>query len=226
MNISILRAVIYICLVINLASGKANAQWGLKSENMGVQIFSQERSGSPFHLVKAQMTIEVSLDKLAEVMRKIEEYDEWMFGCVKSKVIEKDQESHFLLYYVHETPWPFNYRDVVLSINTKDRRDEGWFAIDMMAIDNVYSMDEDYVRMAEMEGHWRFESLGADKSRVTFTLVVDPAGDVPIMFVNSGNETVVYESFLGLQRRALGERFEELKEKYEMQQVDELISSK
>ena len=217
---------VILMLVLSIApiTLHAESSWVLSSEEMGINVYYKTRDSSPFNLVRAQMDIDVGLDQLAKIMRDIPNYNKWMFGCVRSDVLARTSEFDFTLYYVHETPWPFNYRDVVLSIKATDGLQEGWFTVEMEAVDNTYTLDEDYVRMAEMIGKWRFESIGEKVSRVTFILVVDPAGDVPTMFVNTGKEKVVFESFLGLKGQALGAGFEKDMERYRSEKIEEYDS--
>ncbi len=191
------------CLVVVSYSMYAQANdWQLVEDDLGIKVFRKNSPDSQLDLIKAEAIIEDNILHLASIMGDIENFSDWMFACIDSHVIGKEKINNFKLYYVHETPWPYKNRDVVLDVFTTKDEDINWFKVAMKSVDYYYASSDDLVRMESMNGNWYFQKVSDVQTKVSFELFVDPSGNVPFPFVNSGNVKVVLETFKGLKRLA------------------------
>ncbi len=198
-------------------------EWQLAEEGFGIKVFQKDIPSSPLDRVRAESVIQADIQQLALIMEDIESFSMWMFACIDSKVVEQENGSNLKLYYVHETPWPYKNRDVVLDIKSSRDNQVNWLKVDMNSINSDYAPNSNLVRMESMQGSWYFKKIADNLTSVEFELYVDPAGNVPFPFVNSGNVNVVFETFKGLKRKANSQAFMQEVEAQESQTMEKAL---
>lgn len=199
------------------------SEWVLINDELGIKVFRQDLDDTGIDRFRAEMLISAGIAKLASILRDIENFSDWMYGCIESKVISGSDERNFDFYYVYGTPWPYKDRDVVLNISTIDGLAHGWFEVNIKSIDSDYTDNTDRLRMNKMEGMWHFEKVSEDRSRVEMELFVDPAGNVPDFFVNIGSPEVIIQTFKGLKRVANQAKYQEELDDQEHEQMDRFL---
>lgn len=200
-----------------------SSKWELIDDELGIKVFRQDLGETDIDLVRAQMLIPASIDQLASILRDIDGFSNWMYGCIESKVISGSDERNFDFYYVYGTPWPYRDRDVVLNISTIDVLAQGWFEVRMISIDSDYTDNPDHLRVNKMEGMWHFERVSKVSSRVELELFIDPAGNVPDYIVNIVSPYVILETFKGLKKTANKVEFQKEFDEFEREQMEKAL---
>ncbi|THB70870.1 MAG: hypothetical protein D6B28_08385 [Gammaproteobacteria bacterium] len=195
------RFILLFSVIAIPAQSNAN-EWQLVEDSLGIKVFRKDIPSSNIDEIRAESIIQADTARLSAIMEDIENFSDWMFACIDSKIIEYNSNSNFKLYYVHETPWPYKDRDVVLDIIGTKGNLVNWFKVEMNSVESDYAPSNDLVRMESMQGSWVFKKVADNKTRVEFQLYVDPSGNVPFPFINSGNVKVVFETFKELKRKA------------------------
>ncbi len=198
-------------------------EWKLSADELNIKVYSRQLPDTPLDEIKAESIVQADIAKLAKIMGDIENFNDWMFACLESKIINRKNGVDFKLYYVHETPWPYKNRDVILQIRATDEFTNGKFQVEMNSIDSNYSANKNLVRMSAMRGSWIFQKVSDSQTRVIFKLFVNPSGNVPFPFVNSGNVKIVLETFKGLKRIANNKAYVKATEEEEVKELERAL---
>ncbi len=216
-------SIIFILLIVFPVLTFASNSWVLVDQELDIKVYKKDVDQTDIDRVRAQMEITATIQQLASIIRDIENFPNWMYGCKESKIISGTDERRFTFYYLYGVPWPYNDRDAVLDITTKDGLKQGWFEIKLSSFDSEYIIDNNLIRMSKMEGVWYFEKISDTKSRVQLELFVNPAGNVPDFAVNIISPMVILETFKGLMRTINQTEYERKVDDKQRQEVERAL---
>jgi len=197
-------AVALIMVIITAPSTSlADTEWELVSEKDGITQYRRLLPDSPIYQFKGVALIHSRIEVIGEVLKDAESYPEWISGCEKTEILE-DGFDNKILHYTHDFPWPVSDRDVVL--NAKINRDfkNGLFIVDTKSLPGeTVPIKEGLVRMPKMESQYIVKFISREKTRVTYTIHVEPGGSLSPALVNSNMRNLTYKNLKGLQKMAV-----------------------
>ena len=200
----LLQYLLYGCLLCFLSSisleATGQAQWTLKTNEDGIQLYTKSVPGSPYKALKTVCTLQTSLSAVAAVLMDAGNSKEWVYGTSYSRLLK--QESPTVTYFYAEMgmPWPVTNRDFIVKISlTQDPTSK---VITVLAENQPDYIPEKkkLVRIRNSSGKWQVTPLSNRQVRVEYQLYVDPGGSVPATLVNLFSGKGPLESFRNLRK--------------------------
>jgi hypothetical protein len=180
---------------------KAQAQWKLKNDEDGIQLYTKSVPASPYKELKTVCTLQTSLSSVAAVLLDVANSKEWVYGTSSSSIMKKESSSVVYFYAEMGMPWPVTNRDFIVKISVT--QDPVSRVITVLAENQPDFIPEKkkLVRIRTSRGKWHIESLPNGLVRVEYQLYVDPGGSVPSTLVNMFSGKGPFESFKSLRKR-------------------------
>lgn len=176
-----------------------NEGWKKWNEEDGIIGYERKVEGSKYLETKAETVIDASEEVLLEVLMDIANYPKWMYDCKESKLLEKKDDFHRVLYYNQNIPvigQPDRWA-VIEAITTYEfDHNGGKCTTTLESIDREYPRT-DGQRMNKFTGKFELKMLGRNKTWVRYTAFSDPAGFAPAFVAKS---TIRRVSFNGVKQ--------------------------
>ncbi len=184
--------------------------WKLVATRQGIEIYNRVREGARVKEIRAVGVLDAPPWVCKNVVDDIERFDEFMPYTAESTVLEETDEG--VLHYERVVAPLVSDRDYTL-ISRDDSRQEAdgrvvyqrnWTA----ANERGPEPKRGVVRVAQVEGFWRFEPIDAGRrSRVTYYVFTDPGGRLPAFVVEAANRRAVPGLFAAVEEQAQGDRY-------------------
>ena len=176
-------------------------EWKLLSTENGIDLYLRENAVNGFNEYQAIAILDFPLKSIVTVLRDFPNYPLWMPECLEAQKIEDIDENNLLLYYLHHSPWPVRNRDAILHVRSVIDPDSNIVNISSIAVpDDRYPAQSNPIRMAMMEAHWDIEVISAAKTRITYRIISDPGGSLPVSSVNLNNKNLPVRTLSGIAR--------------------------
>ena len=201
-----------ICLILSLLSTSLIAlfnefsttdDWDLKKERDGIKVFTRPIVGSKYVEFKAVGTFDIPIENFVEVLKKVEEYEQWVPDLKYSKLMETGDD-YQIYYIITKLPFPFKDRDEIYRYSFKEINNKT-VSVKMLAMPDYLPIKKDLVRMPKSNGSYLFESIGPNQTKVKLQMHNDPGGNLPAWAVNSKIVNVPFGTLLALEKQALPE---------------------
>lgn len=176
--------------------------WSLVKEDTRnhIRIYTQDVDYSDMKAYRGEMRIRSTLSAPIALLQDNAVAAQWMHNCAVLELIEEINDSERLMYMISTAPWPVKDRDSI--VHTRVTQDELNFSVrvDVVARDDVFSANTEYVRVNHMHGYWAFTPLGDGYLDVVYEAHADPAGAIPAWLANSVVVDVPYHTLRGMRR--------------------------
>jgi hypothetical protein len=190
--------------------------WTLRKDSEGIKVYTRNNPTSDFDEAKSEMVVDSRIEVVAEVLRDIESFPGWMYGCLKTSFVEKKDRSNFTFYFVFNSPWPVSDRDVTVKVATTFDLQVGKATIKLESVNHPSRPENsDYVRMRELKGEYTLEYLSRNKTKVTYWVKIDPGGSIPASLANLTSVDLPFETLNGLRAKTTDQKYLKLAEKSE-----------
>ena len=166
----------FILPVLLLISGWAQADWELKSDKDGVQVFTRAVEGSAFKQVKLIAEFPGNRNAVLKAFGDGSVCADWVALCVESNVLEKIDDGEYIARAILNFPWPFANRDVVFRRRTTDL-DDGTLRITQFP-EADYLPKQKQVRMLS-ENTYDFSSVDDNRLKMIWINHSNPGPGVP-----------------------------------------------
>lgn len=180
----------------------AGEDWALAKDENGIVVHTRPVAGSGIREFRGRAEIPARADSILRVLRDSDRFKDWFPNCPESKLLARERNVSYQ-YSVMSTPWPISHRDNVFRSETTTSDATGVVDIQVTAAPDYYPEQEDRVRVLHARGSWRLEPIGAGRTRVTFTMHLDPGGGIPEWMVNARIVATPFEALSNL-RAAVG----------------------
>lgn len=181
--------------------------WKLHSEKDGVKIYTQPVSNSAFKAVRAVGTIETTLSRLSFVLMDVKTTKEWVYSTEICTLLKQMTPGDLIYYSEVDLPWPANNRDFIIRITlTQDPLTK---VVTIVAENKPQYVlkKKGVVRIQRSSGLWHLTPMANGLVEVEYTLQVDPGGLIPAWLVNMVASTGPYQSFIGLRKQVMKEKY-------------------
>jgi ribosome-associated toxin RatA of RatAB toxin-antitoxin module len=191
---------VMFCVKVNYAVDKY--QWNYCSTEKGCQVYTSKVEGKEYIAAKATCVMYAGIEVVGEVLRDIENYPEWMTGCVKTKMLKiyDHQNDGFIFWYQQSIPLMAD-RDMVLKCSVEmDVKHAKSIVTTNLTGEISYTAGSGFVRMPSFSSLWTLESVDNEHTRVTF--VIDPhlGSGIPASVANPMIKEMPYKSLLKMMK--------------------------
>ncbi len=211
-RVSIFTKMGFIAAILGLSLGfsivNTEPAWVLIKEKEGVKIYQRDIPNSNLKQMRMISTIKGnSLSSFAALFQDLENYDEWVYSCLESKLLKKLAENEIIYYINSDFPWPLDDRDFVLK-NTLSQ-DPNTLALHSksVAFNNFYGVKSGIIRVKVFDAEWVITPMGNGKFGLVYTFSTDPAGDIPTWMINSFMDVGPLQTLKGMERYAQSAKY-------------------
>ncbi|MCH7295319.1 START domain-containing protein [Acinetobacter higginsii] len=165
-----------------------------------IKVWTYQTENNPIIQYKAETTFDVPLERAVAVVLDVERTPQWVPYVGKAQMLSRDdKKGEFTLYMVLDFPFPLKDRDVVIK-GKMTKNADGSISIKNNAIQNNYPEQPDVVRLSKYAGDWTFQRLANNKVKVTTSGYADPAGAIPLSFVNMFVQQQPYQMLMKMKK--------------------------
>ena len=181
-------------------NANADANWQLKSDKEGIQIFTAKVDDSKFKSVKVICTIKATPAQLIAVLFDIDKHPEWVYNAKGDRLLKMISDKELYYYSEVKTPFPVTNRDFISHLNLS-RVSEKVIAISSRAEPNYMPEKKGIVRVKNSKTDWTITSLNGSETKIEYVIQFDPAGSVPAWLVNLFVTEGPFQTFKKLKQR-------------------------
>lgn len=208
----LVRSIVHVALIgaFTAAPAVQAAGWKLESTKGSLKIYKRSVPGSDIKEVKAIGTINAPAHAIMNVLNDVEHYDDFMPYVDQSKVLSR-KGRRVVSYQFLDTPF-ISDRDYTIVRKDKSSWNEdgtplyrlSWSA----AKPTVGPAPKDgVVRLKVVDGSWKLEALGPNKTKGTYYLNTDPGGSLPAFVVNMANDKGIGGLFEVVEEQAKKKKY-------------------
>lgn len=186
--------------ISSLAVTAATDTAKLSLNRNNIKVWTYQTESNPIIQYKAETTFDVPLERAVAVVLDVERTPQWVPYVGKAQMLSRDdKKGEFTLYMVLDFPFPLKDRDVVIK-GKMSKNADGSISIKNNAIQNNYPEQPDVVRLSKYAGDWTFQRLANNKVKVTTSGYADPAGVIPLSFVNMFVQQQPYQMLMKMKK--------------------------
>lgn len=187
------------------------AQPKLSLNRNNIKVWTYKTDDNPVIQYKAETTFDVPIERAVALIVDVERTPQWVPYMGKVKLLSRDEKKgEFTLYMVLDFPFPLKDRDVVVQ-GKMTKSSDGIIRIVNRAMKTDYPLQPNSIRLTDYEGDWQFQKLGANKVKVTTSGYADPAGTIPLTFVNMFVEQQPYQMLLKMKTELKNPLYQQIK---------------
>lgn len=180
----------------------AGQDWELAKDKNGIQVYTRPVEHSDFKEFRGVMDVEAPVSALVAALRDIDSYPEWMPNAASSEVLSAQGDTQVVYRLVTDAPWPVQDRDGIYGMHFEGEPGSPAVLIRLEALPDRVSADPDYIRIRTLTGYWRLHPQEDGSVQVTYQVLTDPAGKVPVWMVNATVVSQPFQTLSALRQRA------------------------
>jgi len=198
---SLHRMAVLCGVTVLLASAAAQAEdWQVVKEQDGIKVSLSEVAGSKYKAYQGVTVMKTTMPKLRALQEDVSGACAWIHECKSQKLLKHEGDKSWT-YTQFNTPWPVKSRDSVLEVTTVEGAD-GSLTRNLKGVPKYLPEEQDYVRVTQVEGFWKFVPKGAGQVEVTYQVHTDPGGSVPSWLANKFVVDAPFNTLKALKERA------------------------
>ena len=164
-----------------------------------IKVWTYKTEQNPAIQYKAETTFDVPMERAVSLILDVERAPKWVPYMGEAKILSRDdKKGEYTLYMVLDFPFPLKDRDVVVK-SKLSKANNGIIHIKNTALSGIYPEQVGRIRIQQYVGEWTFQKIAADKVRVTTSGYADPAGSIPLSFVNMFVEQQPYQMLIKMK---------------------------
>lgn len=191
----IVTTLLFCCWI----GGYGQTDWELKTEKEGIKVYTKTFPDSKFKAIRVDLDLQATLSQLVAVLMDVNTGAEWVYAT-KTSVLLKQVSPNELVYYSEvKLPWPVANRDFIAQLRATQDAKTKVVTIDGPVVPDFVPVKEGIVRVTRSVGKWVITPLGPHHVKITYTLRLDPGGDLPAWLFNLFVTKGPTESFKNLK---------------------------
>lgn len=178
-RIVVILVIIFSISGIQIEGAGTAGSWVQVKNSGGIKVYERSVPGTDLMEYMAVTAIDEKMEVIGEVLRDVPSYRNWIADCYGAQVEKKYDRNTMAIYLVLKPPI-IQERDVALKDKTVYDWDNARAAISFAATEEIkIPQEKNRVRVTMMNGLFDMEFLGRNRTKFTYKLLVDPAGDIP-----------------------------------------------
>nr|WP_262437869.1 START domain-containing protein [Acinetobacter ursingii] len=171
----------------------------LSLDKNNIKVWTYQTANNPVIQYKAETTFDVPIEQAVGLILNVEYASKWVPYVSETKVLSRDEKKgEYMLYMVLDFPFPLKDRDLVVKSKIF-KTNNGMISIKNNAVTGYYPVQKDRLRLNKYEGDWIFQKLAANKVKVTTSGYANPAGSIPLSFVNMFVQQQPYQMLMKMK---------------------------
>ena len=156
----------FLIIVVNLliSSFLVQSEWQLKKDKNNIKVFLRSKS-SDVQEYLAETIIDSDLKSISSIILDFDKSYKWMYKLKSSKILDKNSESLYHVYFTVEMNWPLKNRDLVSDV--KIFRSNNKITIDLNSKPNYINGNQKYIRIIDTRSIWNLIKISENKTKVT-----------------------------------------------------------
>jgi len=168
----------------------------------GVVVSTRHIPGQELPIFRGVGVIAADIYDLLAVIEDTDRHCEWRQRCHTSKILKRINEFDRIIYARIDMPWPVSDRDMVLKVKVTIDLASKTIGSRFRSTRGGPAPPAGVVRMARMNGMFRFRVLGPNRVHVVYQVDSDPGGWFPNWLVERTTRTLPVDTFAALRKRA------------------------
>lgn len=197
-----LKSGIFILILLISAQAFAAAEhpWELKKDEGGIEVYIRKVEGSPILEYKAEMTVDMPLEKVRAFYEREDMMPQWFHQCIESELLEKKSGDDKILYFALDMPWPVSDRDSIYRRVRSEDPATGAVTYALSAEPDNHPHKDGRVRITYIKSQWRFTPLENGRTEVYYQSHSDAGGSLPKVLVNKLAVNIPFHTFENLRK--------------------------
>ncbi|NLN74643.1 MAG: START domain-containing protein [Bacteroidales bacterium] len=195
-----MKKFLFIVMVSSLAFVSAkDAGWKFEFDKNGIKVWTRKTDISKFKEFKSEAIIKSNIGSILYVFDDVDNFTNWVYNCTKAKLVKKESPFRGVVYVELKMPWPVTNRDMVYRyVMTQNKRTKVVTVTFTSIIDNSIPTNGN-VRMTDAKSTYVLTPLDANRVKIEFYSLADPAGSIPKSIVNMFIRDTPYQTLLKLR---------------------------
>lgn len=179
-----MKSLAFIVLFCCCFAVQAQTNWKLSTEKDGIQIYTGILPNSKLKAVRVLCTVDATATQITALIIDVNSGADWVYETKSSYLLK--QVSPTELYYYSEVnlPWPLENRDFISYLKVHQNPLSKVVTIDGPVEADFIPEKKGVVRIRSSVGKWIITPLAASKSKIEYTIQVDPGGSIPTWLIN------------------------------------------
>jgi ribosome-associated toxin RatA of RatAB toxin-antitoxin module len=202
-----MRYALLITCLLSALIGYGQNGCVLRKEKDSIRVFTCDNENSKFKTIKAEVMMNATLSQVASIIMDVEQYDEWQFNTVASKILDKPNAGDVTFYSEVEAPWPIANRDLIIRIQLEQDKKSKVVTLNCNSLPTYLPTKGSLVRVPFSNALWALAPVSKSKVQVNYFIEINPGGSVPAWMVNMVCAQAPYESFRNFKQRLASKRY-------------------
>tara|TARA_B100000287_G_scaffold335907_1_gene321530 strand:+ start:3284 stop:3874 length:591 start_codon:yes stop_codon:yes gene_type:complete len=142
----------------------SSSDWELKKEENNIKVYLRKNEINNVEYL-AKTIIKGNIDSILEIILDYDNSHLWMYKLEDSKIIEKNYDSLFYVYFTMEMGWPLKKRDLVSDVKI-DKKDD-FISVSLTSVPNYIPEDDNYIRISDSKSVWNLSKISESETKVT-----------------------------------------------------------
>ena len=175
-----MRRVSLLSILIVMTSIAVAQDWELAKDKNDIQVYTHPVKASDFKEFRGIMEVDAPVSAIVAALRDIDSYPEWMPNAASSEVLSARGDTQVVYRLVTDAPWPIRDRDGIYAMHFENKAGSRAVLIRLEALPDRLPADPDHIRIRKLTGYWRLHPQGDGAVQVTYQVLTDPGGKVPV----------------------------------------------
>lgn len=174
-----------LALLVLVSAPAEPPTWERRGGTDRFEVFARERPGTDVQEARIVGVLDAEAGAIHAALFDLERFSTFFPFIEASRVLERGDD-HVIVYQRSKVPL-LAERDYVVRIDQRVERTEGvvYFTVWSPGVsEKAPPMDSTRVRITSIRGEWRLSPAGQGKTRVRYTVFMDPGGSVPKTLAN------------------------------------------
>jgi len=153
---------------------------------------------SGYKMCRMEVDVNHTLHELLAINTDPENLSTWMDTVKTSVQPHKSSESDYVIYMTYDIPYPYYDRDsVTRSIITQDPKTKV-VMLKFRSVEGYVPENFELERMASLNGFWRYTPLSPNRTKVEYTLLAQPGGNLVPLLANTKTLEVAWNTITAM----------------------------
>ena len=196
------RTLIFFCLLLSvtlLVGLQHDKAWTKALDKNGVQVFLHECNGCQTKEFKAQIVINVPMEKVFNLLLSFKDIPKYIYANRGTFLLEKKSPDEYIYYTIIKSPKPVEDRDLVVDFKIMEHTAQRCY-IKTSTIPDFVSENPGYIRVKVFTGSWELIKLSDNQTKVITASYSEPGGKVPAWIINTFIVTGPYSTLVKMRQ--------------------------
>jgi hypothetical protein len=138
--------------------------WELKKEENDIKVYLRKNEINNVEYL-AETKINSNINSILAIILDYNNSHKWMYKLEDSRILEKNYDSLFYVYFTMEMGWPLKKRDLVSDV--KLNKEDDFVSVTLSSVPNFIPEDDKYLRISDSKSVWTLSKINDSETKVT-----------------------------------------------------------